>query len=550
MEDNLILSHGTGIRILDLDFNPMKKLEKANWRRKKKEKRKTFWLIFLASILFIPVFVGLNFAWKNYVSGANIEFNGTTIFVKPGGDLQVALDRAKPGDTIVLQAGAKYIGSFVLPEKTGNEFVTIQSSELAKLPKEGTRVTPKDADLMPKILSSGKGKSAVKTAPNAHHYRFVGIEFATANADYTYNLVALGSDDQKEGEVPHHIEIDRCYLHQSAQGITRRGIALNSAETVIKNSWISGFAGKAEETQAIAGWNGPGKYKIINNYLEAGAENVLFGGGDPSIKNLVPSDIEIRNNLMTKPLEWRGKVTIKCTFELKNARRVQIIGNIIENSFDEIAVRLTVRNQDGSAPWSTIEDVVMRDNIIRNSGGGINFLGTDDTYKSAVMKRVEVVNNLFVDIDAVKWGGDGRFILIADGEDINVSNNTVFNSGNAITAHGAATSRLTFRGNIFSFGSYGFSGDNGVGKNVFGRYFSDGTIAENVIVNGNGISKSDIYIPPRNFFADDFGAVGFINWQRGNFRLNTKSKYKNKGTNGKDLGADIDRIETETKRAE
>lgn len=253
---------------------------------------------------------------------------------------------------------------------------------------------------------------------------------------------------------------------------------------------------------------------------------------------------------MTKPESWRGKVTIKCTLELKNARRVQIVGNIIENTFDDLAVRFTVRNQDGSAPWSTIEDVVMRDNIIRNSGGGINFLGTDDTYKSAVMKRIDVVNNLFIGIDGVRWGGDGRFILISGGEDINVSNNTVFNSGNAITAHGAATKRLTFRGNIFSFGSYGFSGDNGIGRRVFIQYFADGTIAENVIINAKQVSMEDVYVPPQNFFAKDFGAVGFINWQSGDFRLRAGSKYKNRGSNGRDLGADIERITAETKRAE
>ncbi len=525
----------------------MKRLEKANWQ-KKQDMRKTLRLALLCAILLVPISVGAGYVWKNYASGSNIEFSGNTILVKSGGDLQTALDRAKAGDTIVLQAGAKFVGSFTLPNKAGSEYITIQSSELAKLPKDGERVSPKDAALMPKILSWGKGESALKTAPNAHHYRFVGIEFAASNADYVYNLVALGSDKQTEAEVPHHIEIDRCYLHQNSQGVTRRGVALNSGETIIKNSYISGFAGRQEETQAIAGWNGTGKYKIINNYLEAGAENLLIGGSDPSIKNLVPTDIEIRNNLMTKPLEWRGKVTIKCTFELKNARNVRVVGNIIENSFDEIAVRITIRNQDGSAPWSTIEDVSMRDNIIRNSGGGINFLGTDDVYKSGVMKRVEVVNNLFVGLDAAKWGSDGRFVLISDGEDITVANNTVFASGNAITAHGAATRRFTFRGNIVAFNDYGYSGDNGVGKNVFAKYFADGTIAENIIVNSKQIPKGDFYIPPRNFPADDYGAIGFVNLQGGDFRLSNSSKYKNKGANGKDLGADIDAIENETRK--
>jgi hypothetical protein len=525
----------------------MKQLDKPNWR-KKKEKRRNFLLIALCGFLLIPLFVGLVFVWKNYASENNIEFSGATIYVKQGADLQIALNRAKAGDTIVLQSGAKFVGSFTLPNKPGAEYITIQSSELEKLPKDGERVSPKDAALMPKILSSGKGESAVKTAAGAHHYRFVGIEFAGSNADYIYNLVALGSDDQKEADVPHHIEIDRCYIHQNSQGITRRGVALNSAETVIKNSYISGFAGKEQETQAIAGWNGTGKYKIINNYLEAGAENVLFGGADPSIKNLVPSDIEIRNNFITKPLSWRGNVTVKCALELKNARRVQITGNILENSFDDLAVRFTVRNQDGTAPWSVIEDVTMQNNIVRNSGGGVNFLGTDDNNKSQTMKRVQVVNNLFVGLDAAKYGSDGRFILISDGEDITVANNTVFNSGNAITAHGAATKGFTFRANIFSYNSYGFSGDSGVGKVVFPKYFADGLIAENVIVNGKNIPKSEMSIPPKNFSVESFGAIGFADMQNGNYRLAANSKLKNKGSNGKDLGADIDAVEAETKK--
>ena len=510
-------------------------------------------IVLLCAVLLVTLAVGAGFVlrnfvpdWANSASEANNEYNGNTIFVKAGGDFQAALNRAKTGDTIILQAGAKFVGSFTLPNKTGSEFITIQSSEIAKLPKDGVRVSPNDAAQMPKILSLGKGESAIKTASGAHHYRFVGIEFAPNNADYIYNLVALGTDDQKEAEIPHHIEIDRCFLHPNASGKTRRGVALNSAETIIKNSYIAGFAYREEETQAIAGWNGSGKYKIINNYLEAGAENVLFGGADPSIKNLVPTDIEIRNNLMTKPADWRGKVTIKCTLELKNARNVRIIGNIIENSFDEMAIRFTVRNQSGKSPWSAIEDVLMENNIVRNSGGGINFLGTDDTYPSQKMKRVRVVNNLFVGLNV---GSDERFILIADGEDISIENNTAFHGGNILTAHGSPTARFIFRNNITSFNNYGFNGGKGEAmKQIFSTYFPGAEIVNNIIVNSKRITKSDIYIPPRNFYAEDFGAVGFINLQD-NYRLAANSKFKGKGANGKDVGANIDAIELETAKA-
>lgn len=527
----------------------MKRLEKPAWQ-KRREKRKTLRLVLLSVILLLPLAVGISFVWKDFASsGANIEVSGATIFVRAGGDFQAALNRAKAGDTIVLQAGAKYVGAFVLPNKAGSQFITIQSSELNKLPPEGARVSPKDAAFMPKILSSGKGESAVKTAPGAHHYRFVGIEFAPANADYIYNLVALGTDDQKASDMPNNIEIDRSYLHPNPQGKTRRGVALNSAETVIKNSYLAGFAYQGEETQAIAGWNGAGKYKIINNYLEAGAENVLFGGADPSIENLVPTDIEIRNNLITKPTEWRGRVTIKCALELKNARNVRIVGNIIENSFDELAIRLTVRNQDGKAPWSVIEDVLIQNNLVRNSGGGVNFLGSDDNNKSATMKRVQILNNLFVGLDE-RYGSDGRFILIADGENISVENNTAFNSGVIIAAHRAPVKGFSFRNNIVSFNNYGFNGGNGESmKQIFTTYFPGASISDNLIVNNKRIPKSDIYVPPRNFFAEDFSAIGFVNWQAGNYRLNANSKYKNKGSNGKDLGADIDAIEAEIKKA-
>src|SRR5206468_132741 len=125
--------------------------------------------------------------------------------------------------------------------------------------------------------------------------------------------------------------------------------------------------GVGADSQAIMGWNGPGPFKIVNNHLEGAGENVMFGGADPPIHSLVPSDIEIRQNHFFKPLSWREgdptyagtPWTIKNLFELKNARRVLVEGNVFENIWraaqDGFALQLTVRNQYGGAPWSTIE---------------------------------------------------------------------------------------------------------------------------------------------------------------------------------------------------
>ncbi|MGI9106262.1 MAG: hypothetical protein ACR2G4_08450, partial [Pyrinomonadaceae bacterium] len=57
------------------------------------------------------------------------------IKVNAGGNLQAALNRARPGDTIILEAGATYRGPFVLPVKTGGEWITIRGNAAdAQLP--------------------------------------------------------------------------------------------------------------------------------------------------------------------------------------------------------------------------------------------------------------------------------------------------------------------------------------------------------------------------------------------------------------------------------
>src|SRR5207302_1285194 len=121
----------------------------------------------------------------------------------------------------------------------------------------------------------------------------------------------------------------------------RRGIAMNSAATAVIDSALWGFTEVGADAQAIASWSGTGPFKIVNNYLEASGENVMFGGDGPSILNLVPADIEVRGNYFFKPLTWKvgdpsyaGVAwTVKNLFELKNAQRVLLDGNIFEHNW-------------------------------------------------------------------------------------------------------------------------------------------------------------------------------------------------------------------------
>ena len=193
---------------------------------------------------------------------------GATITVPAGGSLQSAINSAQPGDTIILEAGTVYAGPIVLPVKSGTSYITIQSSRVAELPA-GVRVSPAQRPLMASVRSSVPAEPIVKTAAGAHHFKFIGIEFSTTTSDVPiYTLIEFGQSSYTSlTQVPHHLVIDRSYIHGFPTQEVQRGIGLNSADTDILNSWISDVHGRGYDTQAICGWNGPGPFKIINNYL-------------------------------------------------------------------------------------------------------------------------------------------------------------------------------------------------------------------------------------------------------------------------------------------
>jgi hypothetical protein len=194
---------------------------------------------------------------------------GSTLRLDRKGDLQDAIDQAKPGDTIVLEAGAVYTGPFMLPVKSGSDFITIQSSRASELP-EGARVSPSQSALFAKVQSSTNAEPILRTKPGAHHYKFVGIEFSTTDENVkVFDLIRLGDWDPQTTleSVPHHLIIDRSYIHGFKTQEVQRGIALNSAETSITNSYISEIHGKGYDTQAICGWNGPGPPRFLIWFL-------------------------------------------------------------------------------------------------------------------------------------------------------------------------------------------------------------------------------------------------------------------------------------------
>jgi len=265
--------------------------------------------------------------------------SAATIVVPAGGDLQAAINAAQSGDTIIVQADSTYTGGYTLPNKPGTGYITIQSSRASEIPV-GSRVSPAQSALFARLRNSSLDPAApvIKTDASSHHWRLVGLDIATASNAKVYDLVQIGTSTQTAAEVPNNIEISRSWIHGYATQEVQRGVSLNGAEITITDSYINEIHGTGYDTQALCGWNGPGPFHILNNYLEASGENALFGGADPSIQNLIPSGIEIRGNYFFKPLRWKVgdpsyagiHWSVKNLLEIKMGRNVTIDGNTFQ----------------------------------------------------------------------------------------------------------------------------------------------------------------------------------------------------------------------------
>jgi hypothetical protein len=473
---------------------------------------------------------------------------GRVVTVRPGGDFQAALDAARAGDVIALPAGAVFRGPFRLPRKAGSGWIVVRTAAPdGKLPPPGTRAGPSHAALMPKLES---GADAVLDAePGAHHFRFIGVEIRPAAGTYLPVLVQLGEGQTRAEETPHHIIFDRCYLHGDPAKGTRRGIALNSRFTAVVDSTLSDFKEAGADSQALCGWNGPGPFAILNNDLQAAGENVMFGGADPSIPGLVPSDIEIRRNRFSKPLAWKAgepgfegtQWTVKNLFELKNARRVVVEGNLFEHNWAQaqngFAILFTVRNQDGGAPWSSVEDVTFVNNIVRGATAGVNILGRDAAPTgSGRTARVILRNNLFEEIGGGRWGGAGALFQILEGaSDVTIEHNTAVHAGSIIMAEGVPHERFVFRDNIVMNNEYGINGTGtATGLPTLKAYFPGALVRGNVIVGG----EAGRY-PAGNEFPGAPRAVGFRNAGQGDYSLAASSPFRGAATDGRDPGVDV-----------
>ncbi len=488
------------------------------------------------------------------------------INVSNGTELQQALDRAQAGDAILLAPGATFRPSapersFMLRNRTipEGQWITIRSADRSfdaggAVPF-GTRVGPSHQNLMPQIRATAANAAAIRAEAGASGYRLIGLDIGIdPGISQLTNLVELGSGSETTfAAQPSEIVIDRCYLHGNDAGNFRRGVLMNGARLAVIESYVANFHDANTDSQAIGGANGPGPFKIVNNFLEASGENIMFGGSDPAIAGLVPSDIEVRRNLSTKRLTWRTSgVPVKNAFELKNARRVLVEGNVFENVWvsgqDGTAILLKSANQDGRCTWCVTEYVTFRNNIVRSAANGLSINGSEAGARGLPLperaNHIRIQNVVFREI-----GGGKLFRVFGGVSDVEITHVTSTSNGTGILdARDSAdlNPNFVFKYNIVERSLYGIGAGSDEGITTVTRNFAPFVYNQNVLVNTSRTTSQAIgdvalksRYPPVTIVASDWKAVGFLD---GTEKLARVSPFYRAGDDGNDLGADLDAI--------
>jgi hypothetical protein len=527
---------------------------------------------------------------------------GPVVTVAANADLQTALNNANCGDTLDLQAGATYSGQYIFPAKSCDDqhwIIVRTSSPDTTLPPEGTRMTPCYAgvsslpgrpafsctstkNVLAAISYAGTGNGPIMFASGANHYRLLGLEITrAANGKAVTDLIVRDGDGSMS-----QIVLDRVYIHGTPVEETRRGVDFSGGTSMaVQDSYISDIhcntKGTCTDSQAVAGGAGDqpmGPYKIDDNFLEASGENILFGGSEAT---QTPQDIEIRFNHLFKPMLWlQGQpgytaptVIVKNHFEMKNAQRVLVDSNVLEDNWGGFtqhgaSVLIGPKNPGGDdgavCPLCQVTDVTIRYSTISHVAGAFVIDNGDAPGGGAPLagERYSIHDVIADDINGTTYIGYGTFVQVGTVaqpllQSVAINHVTAFPNRTMLSIGIPTTSPIpgfvfsnsivaAAQNPVFSTGNYG-SGNcayhHAQPAESVTACFAQPVFSTNAFL-GSTFPSSEW--PAGNFFYSS-STVGFVNYNNGNggdYHLVPSSPAIGAASDGTNLGANVDAVLT------
>lgn len=540
-----------------------------------------------------------------------VPHTGTVFLPINASEFQIALNSSVRGDIIVLQNGTVYEGNFNLPGKTGTQPINIVSEAFfngAVTKGVSRRVLPADVGQMA-IVRTPNSAPCIDTlngGPNASYYRFEWIkfdvlQFPSFSGSAQFGLIRFSYSDNLSVNgvevIPRNLFLSHCWIDGrigAAFGDVKKGIEFNCREGAVIDSYVEiGKGTLGQETHAIDGWKGPGPFKIDNDYLEAPGINVLFGGvNNAEVVNTQgasqPADISTtRCHLFKNRTAWFdvSGIVIKNWYETKNSVRNLFQGNVCTTMWGnqgqsghpilmQNTIGPTFTNLDQWMYQQIRDTHLIYNKFIDGSGGPnvpatINRMtiqpGTDFAPEPVTRWRCE--HNLWFGISATSKGGGkfgrlysptgpGRYVsldfntyVLGSGEIVNDIQSLYTTSGSFPHSLYGIPIGSRMRGNITCFGKFGYFGDGGFqGELAVNPVFDqDMDYSGNVAYGDSTPSPSANYNQVTNQYLSNIGAVLFTDEPNGDYTLQGGSPAVGFGPGGADAGADITRVDLETK---
>ncbi len=246
---------------------------------------------------------------------------------------------------------------------------------------------------------------------------------------------------------------------------------------------------------------------------------------------MIPSDIEIRENLFSKPLSWKSgdpsyagmPWSVKNLLELKNAQRLLIDGNVFERIWPAdqagfaIAVHASQPEQHGPVVHRPGRHDHQQHRPLRGQRRSTCSAKTTPVHQPASDAACESPTTCSTT--------STRFLFQVLGgvNNVTIHHNTGLQGGSIISADSTpANQGFVFTDNVVPHNAYGVFGSGvGVGNPALAKYFPGVIFTNNALAGpwptSGGATTAMYSNYPDNFFPASLDAVGFVDRAHDNY---------------------------------